>query len=384
MAAAETFVWGNNGAKLSPKQVESLRAIAEARATRPVATNLGEGLAALGDAFVVNANQGRANAAESEGQKLVADALAAKDWQGVIADPWASPGQRAVGSAMMDRGWQLEDRAANWAREDARAAQSRAAAAAEGAKPKWETIDDGQGNTYRWNANDPNSKPELFFDGPEAVPDPQSLINTGNGTIYDPNKQQWITNPDAPAAGGVDFDDISGVRKEVQGLPSYKNLAQATPIFNAMVETASRDSRASDLNLVYGLGKIMDPTSVVREGEMFMVQGINTLPDKVIEGVNSLLTGTSTLSPATREAILTEAYGRVKGYEDAFSTDSQSYKGLAERYKINPDDVLPGFEPLAPFTPPGAPVTITDDAGYDALPSGATFKAPDGSIRKKP
>lgn len=31
-----------------------------------------------------------------------------------------------------------------------------------------------------------------------------------------------------------------------------------------------------------------------------------------------------------------------------------------------------------------APVVITDDAGYDALPSGATFQAPDGTIRKKP
>ena len=29
-------------------------------------------------------------------------------------------------------------------------------------------------------------------------------------------------------------------------------------------------------------------------------------------------------------------------------------------------------------------VTIVDDRGYDALPSGATFRAPDGSIRRKP
>ncbi|MGB0855392.1 MAG: hypothetical protein ACPGSI_18995, partial [Pikeienuella sp.] len=34
--------------------------------------------------------------------------------------------------------------------------------------------------------------------------------------------------------------------------------------------------------------------------------------------------------------------------------------------------------------PNGEPVTITDDAGYDALPSGAEFIAPDGTRRRKP
>lgn len=195
--------------------------------------------------------------------------------------------------------------------------------------------------------------------------------------VYDPitgrpTKRQWnaqtqkwddfggVQAPKEGEAGGTNFDDIAGLRKEIQQLPSYKNLAQATPIYNAMTETAGRDTRASDLNLVYGLGKIMDPTSVVREGEMFMVQGINTLPDKVVEGVNSLLTGTSTLSESTRQAILTEAFGRVKGYEDAFKQDADSYRGIASRYKINPEDILPIFQPASPWSPSGEVTDWTD------------------------
>lgn len=72
--------------------------------------------------------------------------------------------------------------------------------------------------------------------------------------------------PPVPGAIPPKFDDISGLRKEIQQLPSYKNLSQALPIYRSMAETAGRNSKASDLNLVYGLGKIMDPTSVVREG----------------------------------------------------------------------------------------------------------------------
>jgi len=390
--APKPFLWGSDGKQLSPEEAAARRAAAD-RLRAPEGYTP-EGfmtlLGALAGEGVGQVKENEAVAAETSGRASVLDALnkarETGDYMSVMSDPWVTPQQSSVAGALQGRAWSKEDQAAQWAREDARAAQARAASAAEGAKAKYKTIEVG-GDVYRYNENDPNSKPELFFDGPEAAADPQSMINTGNGTIFDPNTGKFITNPDAPAGGGANFDDISGIRKEVQGLPSYKNLAQATPIYNAMVETADRDSRASDLNLVYGLGKIMDPTSVVREGEMFMVQGINTLPDKVIEGINSVLTGTSTLSPSTREAILTEAYGRVKGYEDAFSTDSQTYKGLADRYKINPEDVLPGFEPLAPYAPkpaPGAPVTIAGEADYDALPSGALFVGPDGQTRKKP
>jgi len=161
----------------------------------------------------------------------------------------------------------------------------------------------------------------------------------------------------APVA---DFDDVSGLRKEIQQLPSYKNAAQAVPIYRAMAESAPRNTRASDLNLVYGLGKIMDPTSVVREGEMFMVQGINTLPDKLVSGINSVLTGSSTLTPETREAIMTEAFGRMKGYEQQFQSDVTQYQGIVERSGMNAADVIPSFGEIQPW------------ARATALPEGVT------------
>ena len=176
-----------------------------------------------------------------------------------------------------------------------------------------------------------------------------------------------------PPPKTLDFGDTSSVRKEVQGLTSYKNLANATPIYKSMADTANRDTRASDLNLVYGLGKIMDPTSVVREGEMFMVQGINTLPSKLVEGINSVLTGQSSLSPEARKQIMDEAYSRIASYKSAYDADAQMYRDIAGRYNINPADILPQFgeykawEPAGPVTPgakPGAPTPGTVVDGY--------------------
>lgn len=44
----------------------------------------------------------------------------------------------------------------------------------------------------------------------------------------------------------------------------------------------------------------------------------------------------------------------------------------------------PPAQPTQPTPEAAPPVEIMSDADYDALPSGATFKAPDGTIRKKP
>jgi len=324
-------------------------------------------------------NDYEASQAESTGRSTVAELLKNGDWQGALASEWAGPNQAALASLLQGREWDVSDRNAAWAREDARAA-------AAAAKPDYGFTFAPDGTLIRTNETSGEFTPMGQFGKPEAPSEPVVI----NGQLVNPETAAVLGDyRDAPAEP-VDFGDISGIRKEVQGLPSYKNLAQALPIYNSMAETAGRDSRASDLNLVYGLGKIMDPTSVVREGEMFMVQGINTLPDKLVEGINSVLTGQSTLSPATREAIMKEAYGRMKGYEDAFMSDAGTYNDLASRYKINPQDILPEFKPSTPWQlpqQPGAPADmpkIADDAAYDALPSGATFVAPDGSVRKKP
>lgn len=212
--------------------------------------------------------------------------------------------------------------------------------------------------------------------------------------------QQFMANGGEQATGGLDFGDTSGVRKEIQALPSYKNYAQALPIYRSMVETAGRNSRASDLNLVYGLGKIMDPGSVVREGEMVMVQNTSSLPSWLTGQINALNGGAS-LDEATRRSILEEAYGRVRGYDQAFQQDTAMYQGIAERNMINPADIIPDFgtyeqwepaepTPTAPVAQVSAPQSqppVVNQQDYQLLPSGSPFVAdgdPTMTVRIKP
>jgi hypothetical protein len=153
--------------------------------------------------------------------------------------------------------------------------------------------------------------------------------------------------------GGPKFDDVAKIRKEVQQLPSYKNIAEAAPIYKNMVKTAGENSKASDLNLVYSLGKIFDPGSVVREGEMVMVKNTASLPDWLVGSINAL-NGGARLQPETRAAILKEAHHRMQSYKSMFDQDMQMYKGITSGYGMREEHTIPQFGPFDQWQQPGA------------------------------
>lgn len=183
---------------------------------------------------------------------------------------------------------------------------------------------------------------------------------------------QSLVAPGGPNAGKVIYQgtgyspsDVHDVRKEFESLPNYKAYQQAAPVYQSMIDTAKTDSKASDLNLVYGLGKIMDPNSVVREGEMVMVNNTSSLPDWVQGAINAV-NGGSRLEPATRTAILNEARSRMGAYRSVLDNDVNQYTGIAQRRGMNPADIIPVLNPIADVPkldePKAAPVTgITND-----------------------
>jgi hypothetical protein len=174
--------------------------------------------------------------------------------------------------------------------------------------------------------------------------------------VWREGQSKRATEEGMPASGDV----TSKLRNEIQGLPSYKNLAQAAPVYRAMNEAAGRDNRAADLNLIYGFGKIMDPGSVVRESEMTMAEKINTLPQYLRATAESQLSGSGRLSPEVRAQILAEAHTRIQSYKGMFDQDAGMYRGIAKRGRMNEEDVIPNFGEFTPWTPPktSAPVEI--------------------------
>jgi hypothetical protein len=202
------------------------------------------------------------------------------------------------------------------------------------------------------------------FEYEKAKGDPNWAKLT-DGSLF--NQQTGEVKQVPGGAPIVDFKDINAVRKEVQDTPQVKNYMQAAPIYRSMVETAPRSTRASDLNLVYGLGKIFDPTSVVREGEMVMVKNTASLPDWYQQAV-SVFNGASGLTPELRAKIMDEAKSRMAAYRAETESLKQQYEGLSQRHGLNMDDI---WQPL-PVLPDYVP-SATDD-GWKVLPNGVKIR----------
>lgn len=141
----------------------------------------------------------------------------------------------------------------------------------------------------------------------------------------------------------------SALRKEIQDLPSYKSVVNAVPVYKSMVDAASRDTRAADVNLIYGMAKIMDPGSVVRESEMTVAQAVATLPQSLQARVKSQIAGSGRLSPDVRAAIMQEAYSRMSAYRSVFDRDAEQFRGIVKRRGFDPRDVLPNFDEIKPY-----------------------------------
>lgn len=181
--------------------------------------------------------------------------------------------------------------------------------------------------------------------GPISVP-------KGN-TLFDPITRQPIFTANDPEANQKAETEL---RKEMQQLPSYKNYAQAAPIYQSMRDTADRNTKSSDLNIVYGLGKMMDPTSVVREGEMIMVKNAASLGEWM-NGVINQVNGGAALTPELRKQIMTEAHSRMKSYEEQFGRDADQYKTVIANGKLNGLNVLPNFAASELWSPTVQPQT---------------------------
>jgi hypothetical protein len=210
----------------------------------------------------------------------------------------------------------------------------------------------------------PNGRP--MVPGPDGQP-----IEVPEGA--DPKAfRTKMTDAAAEKANGPKAETISELRKETQQLPSYKNYAQAIPAYNSVVDAAKRDTKAADLNLVYGLAKIMDPGSVVREGELQMANDTQGVAERLIGMVKSI-NGGARLGPKARAALLAEATSRMNAFRQSHDEDVTHYGEIADAMRIKRDLVLPRLPKMSTIDP-------KDIAGDPANDGETPASAPKGPV----
>lgn len=129
------------------------------------------------------------------------------------------------------------------------------------------------------------------------------------------------------------------------------------------VLAASKDpTAAGDLSMIFAYMKVLDPGSVVREGEFANAQNTGSIPNRVWAMYNRILRG-ERLTSVQRQDFLNQATAIARQRSDKLQQVIAWYREIAERRGLNPEDVaynyyeifFPQASGAAPGVGSGAP-----------------------------
>ena len=132
------------------------------------------------------------------------------------------------------------------------------------------------------------------------------------------------------------------MRKERSGLPTTKATQEVSAAFNKVQKAAEEPSAAGDLSLIFNYMKMLDPGSVVREGEFANAQNAAGVPTRVQNLYNRVISG-ERLSGMQRGDFMKQAgkvYSAQKAVQDRVD---KSFMDLAQKRGIDPKDVFLEF-----------------------------------------
>lgn len=157
--------------------------------------------------------------------------------------------------------------------------------------------------------------------------------------------------------------DETALRKEFGDLPEVKKFKQAAPAYKAVVEAAKINNPQADINLIYGLAKLYDPESVVREGEYDTIANSQAIPEW-LKGQAQRLMGGGRLTAETKKQILQQAKIRYDSLDGDVKGAQGSYGEIAKRRGLDPANVFPS---VGAGSRPDSPLSAEEQAELKAL-----------------
>lgn len=160
----------------------------------------------------------------------------------------------------------------------------------------------------------------------------------------------------AAKGAGPGDTEVSGMRKEHTALS--KDFVTVQAAYTTLQSLRDNPSATSDVGLIISVMKVMDPGSVVQQGEQETASKTAGIPDYVWSWYQKAQTG-ERLTPEQRADFVRTA----KHYYDTRLADQQridlQFRGMATRAGYNPDDVVMNFikAPAGAAPPPHPPAT---------------------------
>ena len=132
-------------------------------------------------------------------------------------------------------------------------------------------------------------------------------------------------------------DTETTLRKEFQGVT--KDFREVRNAYDRVLRSAEDPSAAGDLALIFNYMKILDPGSVVREGEFATAANSGSIPSRIRAKYNKLLEG-ERLDNKMRNDFVQKSKSLYKGRKETYTKEVKGFTDLAKRYGLNPDNVV--------------------------------------------
>jgi len=150
-------------------------------------------------------------------------------------------------------------------------------------------------------------------------------------------------------AGKESFDKAHSLRGQFQGLPEVKNYNTVSQYYNRGQQFATGQTAADDISLIFSFMKVLDPTSVVREGEYATAQNSGSIPTTIVNAYNRAMNGEK-LTDEQRKQFLSsmekaarQQFNQLKPYVD-------QYESLAKKNRLDPEDIVsPSLKNFGPI-----------------------------------
>jgi len=167
------------------------------------------------------------------------------------------------------------------------------------------------------------------------------------GMQLSPQEQSFKENYGKISADDKGLARASGLRKEFQESPIYKNYQTVNSQFNSLKSAYSlslnpdNESRAaSDQALIVTLNKMLDPTSVVRESEFSRTEVGVGLMNRIQSYLPKLKKGGQAISNTDRKAVYNMAEKLLQGSQEGLNQHIDRYVNIAQQYGVDPKLIL--------------------------------------------
>ena len=210
------------------------------------------------------------------------------------------------------------------------------------------------------------------------------------------------------------------LRTEFEAKPDIKNFREVEASYRQVRQLAASGSATDDVGLIFSFMKMLDPGSVVREGEYALVGRAQGLTGRALLALQRIDSGQS-LTPDLRREVAQTANQVYQSRLQRYNELENQYRTYAQEDGIDPNRVVSPRETQASNQPrtnaPGLPFNISEQqlatrqrivgsggrpsarlgtpqnpryinpaaatTSYNNIPRGEYYVAPDGQLRRK-